>query len=448
MKKIVLFSLMMACLPLMVLAQSGNDDLYFIPKKKTEKKEKVTNPAKVVVEMENTSVSVNTAPGSSVIVVKDVNGNVRDVDEYNRRYTSRDNSFSFENDTLYIEEKPYNERGEWINGFEGSQTDYDYAMRIIRFRSPAFAIPISSPLYWDVISLGYSWEWNVFDTGMYAYAFPTNSNRWWWDWRFNYTWRYPSYWHNPSNYWCSPYYGWYGYSGYYWGGYYPPHIHHSHWHHFPPHYAHGGVGGYWGSGHGWNGSSAHNPGIHSGRYADNHRREPFPARRDQVGRTERNSRNDYVTTRRTGRNDQTVNRNSGNSIRSSSGRVVTSKDGTSSVRPQRSSAKARSGQAVSTATTNNRSSSVYTRQVQGRSSSYNRASSTRSTVTNSGSWNGRSGGIYNGGHSSSGGSGGGGSYSSSSHSSSSSASYSSGGSSGAGRSASNGGTSRGSGGRR
>lgn len=439
MKKIVLFSLIMA-LPCMALAQ--NDDLYFIPKKKTEKKEKVTTPAKVVVKQEQAPVSVNTAPVSSTIVVKDVNGNVRDVDEYNRRYTSRDNSFSYENDTLYIEEKPYNERGEWINGFEGSQMDYDYAMRIIRFRNPSYAVHISSPLYWDIMSLGYSSDWNVFDSGFYVYAFPTYTNHWWWDWRFNYTWRHSYYWCYPSNYW-----GWYG-SGYYWGGYYPPHIHHSHWHHFPPHYAHGGVGGYWGPGHGWNGSSAHNLGIHSGRYTDNHRRESFPAR-DQVGRSERNSRNDYVNTRRNGQNSQTVNRNNGHSVRSSSGRVVTSRDGVSSVRPQRSSAKARSGQAVSAGASNTRSSSVYTRQVQGRSSSYNRASSTRSTVTNSGSWNGRSGGNYYNGASSSGRSGGGGSYSSgSSRSSSSSASYSSGGSSGAGRSASNGGTSRGSGGRR
>ena len=41
-----------------------------------------------------------------------------------------------ENDTLYIEEKPLNERGEWVNGFEGSQDDYEYAMRIVRFRNP------------------------------------------------------------------------------------------------------------------------------------------------------------------------------------------------------------------------------------------------------------------------------------------------------------------------
>ena len=114
MKKSVLISLLMACLPFLVMAQS-NDDLYFIPKKKTEKKVTSGTPAKVVIEKEKKPTTVYAAPGSTV-VVKDVKGNVRDVDEYNRRYTSRDNTFSMENDTLYIEEKPYNERGEWVNG--------------------------------------------------------------------------------------------------------------------------------------------------------------------------------------------------------------------------------------------------------------------------------------------------------------------------------------------
>ena len=36
------------------------------------------------------------------VVVKDVKGKVRDVDEYNRRYTSRDNNFSMENDTCLL----------------------------------------------------------------------------------------------------------------------------------------------------------------------------------------------------------------------------------------------------------------------------------------------------------------------------------------------------------
>ena len=220
MKKIVLASLMMVCLPYWAMSQSVDDDLYFIPKKKAEKKEEVKQEVKVVVPQKQNTTTVYAAPGSTV-VVKDVKGKVRDVDEYNRRYTSRDNNFSMENDTLYIEEKPLNERGEWVNGFEGSQDDYEYAMRIVRFRNPRYAIPVSSPLYWDVVYGLPSWDWNVYDDGLYAYVFPTYTNRLWWDWRWNYP--YGASW-GFSWGWSSPWYynSWY-YPGYwgggYWGGY-------------------------------------------------------------------------------------------------------------------------------------------------------------------------------------------------------------------------------------
>ena len=353
MKKSVLISLLMACLPFLVMAQS-NDDLYFIPKKKTEKKVTSGIPAKVVIEKEKKPTTVYAAPGSTV-VVKDVKGNVRDVDEYNRRYTSRDNTFSMENDTLYIEEKPYNERGEWVNGFEGSQSDYEYAMRIIRFRNPRYAIPVSSPLYWDVVYALPSWEWNVFDDGYYAYVFPTYTNRLWWDWRFDYSWGWG---------WRSPWY----YNSWYYGGWYPHHHHHwhvGHHHHHYPHYAWGGVGGYWGGGHGWNGSSARNPGINAGRYTNNYTTSGGSNRRVVTTGGVRNSRDNYVNGVR-----QSNNRNDG-TVRSS-GRVVTAKDGSSSVRPQRSAVRGREN-------------STYTRPTQGKSSSYTRQSSTRSTVNNTGS---------------------------------------------------------------
>ena len=112
MKKIVLASLMMVCLPYWAMSQSVDDDLYFIPKKKAEKKEEVKQEVKVVVPQKQNTTTVYAAPGSTV-VVKDVKGKVRDVDEYNRRYTSRDNNFSMENDTLYIEEKPLNPKSNY-----------------------------------------------------------------------------------------------------------------------------------------------------------------------------------------------------------------------------------------------------------------------------------------------------------------------------------------------
>ncbi len=106
--------------------------------------------------------NIYTSPGTTV-VVQDRKGRTRDVDEYNRRYDARDNEFVMDNDTLYIKEKSNPDLdGEWVTGeFDGTQDDYEYAERIIRFRNPRFAISISSPLYWDVVYGPNSW------TGMY-----------------------------------------------------------------------------------------------------------------------------------------------------------------------------------------------------------------------------------------------------------------------------------------
>lgn len=215
MKKIVFLSLFALCLPWTLVAQSIDDDLYYTPSKnKEEKKEevkqekKVAAPVEEIVVKSNVPTTVYSSPGSTTVVVKDRKGNTRDVDEYNRRYDSRDNDFVMENDTLYINEKEDDGLdGEWVNGeFEGSQDDYEYATRIIRFRNPRYAISISSPLYWDVVYGLNSWDWNVYTDGLYAYAFPTFTNRLWWDWRYNsYGWGgYPYYgwgwnsWYGPS----------------------------------------------------------------------------------------------------------------------------------------------------------------------------------------------------------------------------------------------------------
>ena len=156
MKKIVFLSLFALCLPWALSAQSVDDDLYYVPSKKKEET-KQTQKAPVVKEeivvKSNAPTTVYTSPGSTTVVVKDRKGNTRDIDEYNRRYDSGDYEFSQENDTLYINEKEDDGLdGEWVNGeVEGSQDDYEYATRIIRFRNPRYAISISSPLYWDVV---------------------------------------------------------------------------------------------------------------------------------------------------------------------------------------------------------------------------------------------------------------------------------------------------------
>ena len=343
MKKIILASLMLASLPFLATAQSAGDDLYFIPKKKTVKKEiVVTTPKTVVVNRDKASTQVYASPGSTV-VVRDMQGRERDIDEYNRRYTSRDNTFTQDEDgTIYIDEKPYDERGEWVNGFEGSEMDYEYAMRIIRFRNPRFAIPVSSPLYWDVIYTLPSWEWNVFDDGFYAYAFPTYSNPYWWDWRFSYGPTWGGYWgyHRPhfSIGWNPGY--WYG--AHWGGGYWGCNPWHNHYHyHYHPCYGWGG--GYWGGGS-YYGSSKLNPGIHAGRY----NRDRYHS--DYVASGNSSSRGGGVSSGRVsqsrGRNSRDAYLNNGQSIRHSSrgtstvgrpssGRVIRGSEGYSSVRPNR-----------------------------------------------------------------------------------------------------------------
>lgn len=331
MRKLKVFaSLIWASLPLFVSAQS-NDDLYFVPKKKAEtKKETVVAP-----KQNQGTTAYSTLSSSTPVVVKDAAGNTRDVDEYNRRYTSRENTFSMQNDTLYIQEKPYGERGEWVNGFEGSQDDYEYAMRIVRFRSPRYAIPVSSPLYWDVVYGAFpSWDWNVYDDGLYAYIFPTYSNPMWWDWRWNWSIAGPSWgwgWYSPWYYsWYSPWYSPYWYGGY-WGGYWGPG-----WHHHYPYYGWGG-GAYQG---------------HS--YTYNNRRAEQVVRRGTVGSVfDRNGRTGGRVMGGLDRNSRT------------GGRVVTGTDGIRSIRPDGASRVRSTG-------------TRYTRPSQGLGeSTYSRPSSTR-----------------------------------------------------------------------
>ena len=88
--------LLTACMPWLAMAQ--NDDLYFVPKKekKAETKTEVRQVTRQTTTTTTTTASVS--PGTTV-VVKDVTGKTRDIDEYNRRYTSRENTFSIQNNT-------------------------------------------------------------------------------------------------------------------------------------------------------------------------------------------------------------------------------------------------------------------------------------------------------------------------------------------------------------
>lgn len=464
MKKIVWLSLIAMCFPLVGIAQSVDDDLYYTPKKEKVSSGQLETGRSVRENDGPTSVYVS--PGTTV-VVKDRKGNMRDVDEYNRRFTSRDNDFTINNDTLVIEEKSPDERGGWVNGFDGTEDDYEYATRIIRFRNPRYAIPVSSPLYWDIVYGPNSWDWNVYDDGFYAYAFPTFSNSLWWDWRFgsfgmSFGW---------GGYYYPSYYGWGGYYPGYWGGYWGPS-----WGWGRPH--HHGWYDPWYGGHSWGWNrpvyydrrptnlSNGRPGVSSGSRPISGTRPSSSSRPTTT--TSRPSSGRVVGTRvpttnsRPGRNESL---RPGTTVNGRPGTVTTRPSGTGNIRPGNTvttrpsgtSTITRPGSNVSTrpsgtgttrpsGTTTTRPSTQYTRpsSSQGSTSGYSRPSSTQRSTgytpsrSSTNTYNRGSSSTYNRSSSSSSNRS---SYSAPSRSSSSSGSYS-------GGSRSSGGSSRSGGGRR
>lgn len=215
-------------LGLMPLSMSAQDDMYFIPKKKTQSE---TTEKKQVQEKtvcpENGKAATGTVlkntPVYSFSYVDEVPGeeNGRDVDEYNRRYRYEDPSV----DSSYVAEEDDSllgsEDGEWVGGFDGSDEDYEYSKRLLTFWAPTVGVPVSSPLYWDLCYGPNSIYWNVYDDGFYAYIFPTAWNPYYYSpWRLGYWWDFG---------YGYPYWGW---GGYYWGWHHP----HHYWPYYSGHY--------------------------------------------------------------------------------------------------------------------------------------------------------------------------------------------------------------------
>ena len=393
MKKLILLSFLLIALPQLGMAQSIDDDLYFVPKK--EKKEKTEKVYRVADEEETVSVitsdgkvrrvpvseaevvTVSSRQLAAATTVRDAAGVERDVDEYNRRYTSADE------ETVYVveEDERAESEGEWVNGFEGTQEEYEYATRLIRFRSPRVAVPVSSPLYWDIVYMWSPFDWNVYTDGFYAYAFPTWSNPFWWNWRYD-----PWHW----NYGWSWHIGWGGF-GFGWGWsdpwyhhhHYPYWGYHHHHHHHGPIWAGGGhIGGSW----------------RDGFYYDNRRRS---ADRPNAVRGDRRGTEGVRATRGNDRGTTVASRGNNSSSRTS-GRVVAGRNTDDAVRSNNrgslvDNAVPASGRASrntvsrSSNSSTDRSTGTYTRSSNSRSSSSGsaakssvRSSSSRSSSSSSG----------------------------------------------------------------
>lgn len=212
--KNVLFATILGLASLPAFSQ-GYNDLYYVP---SDDDYDEADGAQAYDEAP--TVTSDVQGGSSSLDV--------DVDAYNRRYRTESGDASDEYEPEQEENDDYSVSGSdeagWVNGFNGSQSDYEYTIRLMRFTSPEIAIHVSSPLYFDILYGASAFDWNVYVDGPYAYAFPTFSNPLWWDWRF----RPASYYSGWYSWYYRPYYaGWYYDYGWYW-----------HPHHYYPHYPH------------------------------------------------------------------------------------------------------------------------------------------------------------------------------------------------------------------
>lgn len=405
MKRFVLITLLLG--GIIGSASAQRDDLYFVPKKKT-KTERSTEKSAVseveeVVSDQAETLSVAAEPTRLLEI---------DEDAYNRRgsylteqgeavsdFTMDDDGFVLiteEGDTMWMNTDTLRlarvaDDDGWIGGFDGSDSDYEYAMRIVRFRNPRYAIPVSSPLYWDVVygnALWPSWEWNIYDDGVYAYVFPTSSNWYYWDYMMSY----PYGW---SHHWTYPYGYHYGHHWNYHCGYHYGHMWYDPWYH--PHF--------YGYNPGWHhGYHHHHHGYHPGiGHAGWNGPKAYPNHRTATTASTRRTSSDAVGS--ASRTDMSSSRTGSSATRrtegASSGRVVTGRESSasSSSNVVRSSSRNYTGNdevvrrstgsssSVSRSTTTGSSrTGGYTRQSSSRSSSsasYSRPSNSSSSVNRS-----------------------------------------------------------------
>ena len=200
MKRLLLISMITGLLPLSMVAQ--DDDLYFVPKKKSA--EKVTD---------------NYGIPSSVYY----SGSDRSIDEYNRRVKSSVEMIGNDstlNDTISFSA----EKGVYPND-SISDEDFKLTKKMSRFDDYRIS---DNAAFWAGYEAGrYDWAWHSpWYYTRYGWYDPWYYGRWrWYDpWYYGYGWYSPWYssWYSPYYYgWYDPWYygyGWYGPHYYGWYG--------------------------------------------------------------------------------------------------------------------------------------------------------------------------------------------------------------------------------------
>lgn len=272
MKRSTLFTIMLTSLfPLVGISQNKAtiiDDVYFKPGDVKTIKAEDANQALNIKHKSNykngaKEIIFRERKGSKQEPIHDTIYVVGQASDYSAN-TKRSNNSLTENsgniihDTIYVTEnvagqlidslKDNNEQGYYLNGFNGNESDLEYAERIRRFHDPKYTIMVGSPLYNDIYYLNNN-DWNVYLDGPYAYVTPTFTNPTWWDYNFNsygYDRGFGFGWNNyPWSY--NNFYGGFGFGGYYGYGNYYGYGYGYPYYGYDDYYGYGGFGGWYGN---------------------------------------------------------------------------------------------------------------------------------------------------------------------------------------------------------
>ncbi|MFA5045976.1 MAG: hypothetical protein WC542_08610, partial [Paludibacter sp.] len=178
--------------PVAGICQSNStfiDDIYYKPSDaKLEQTARVNkkvpnkkNGAKEIIYIERQSPDANQVGDTATVLAQ-----------------ANDSTENYNDSTVYNQDKGY-----YLNGFNGNESDLEYAERIRRFHNPKYTIFIGDPRFNDIYFLNSS-DWNVYidSTSTYAYVTPTWTNPYWWDYN-NRPYSYGGWGYSPYSYYNS-----------------------------------------------------------------------------------------------------------------------------------------------------------------------------------------------------------------------------------------------------
>jgi hypothetical protein len=200
MKRTTIITIISFLIPILGMSQTKStfvDDLYLKP---SDAKTQQTSQSQLNQQTQDTKQITNYKNGAKEIIYIDrenskeihdtvyingkayIDGQVNNTSDNDNKEGLHDTTFVVSEDNDSIENNQ--EQGYYLNGFNGTESDLEYAKRIRQFHNPRYEISVADPRYNDINYLN-NYDWNVYIDGSYAYVTPTWTNPYWWNYNYN-----------------------------------------------------------------------------------------------------------------------------------------------------------------------------------------------------------------------------------------------------------------------